>query len=389
MLYRTPELGDAEMSVIREVDALKDRLRALLREPRRWDGSLRRLAMARAILGSNSIEGFSAPLDDVVAVELGEAPLDPDQETTLALKGYRDAMTYVIQLATEQGFRYSTQLIKSLHFMMTGYDLRSRPGLWRTGAIYVRNDATGEIVYEGADVDEVPALVEELAVRLNEDDETPPMVRAAMAHLDLVMIHPFRDGNGRMARSLQTLVLARQGTLLPVFSSVEEYLGANTQAYYDVLASVGGGRWQPQRDALPWVRFILTAHLRQARTILRRFKETERLWHELEAVIREAGLPDRVLFALHDAAYGFRVRRSTYRASAGDQEELTQQTATRDLRQLVSAGLLEPQGERRGRLYVASQKVRSIRQGIIAARDPKDESDPFVQTPAQVRLITA
>lgn len=389
MIFRVPELSDAEMAVIREVDALKDRLRVLLHEPRRWDGSLRRLAMARAILGSNSIEGFTAPLDDVVAVDLGEQPLDPDQETTLALKGYRDAMTYVIQLATEPSFEYSAQLLKSLHFMMTGHDLRNRPGLWRTGTIYVRNDATGEIVYEGPDVDAVPSLVDELIARLNDEDGLPPMVRAAMAHLDLVMIHPFRDGNGRMARSLQTLVLARQGTLLPVFSSIEEYLGRNTQAYYDILATVGGGRWQPQRDALPWVRFILTAHLRQARTLVRRFRETERLWQQLEVIVREKGLPERVLFALHDAAHDFRVRRATYRASASDQEELTEQAATRDLRQLVEAGLLVAQGERRGRFYTASDTVRAIRRSIIDARDPQDESDPFVRSPAQDRLLPA
>jgi len=85
-----------------------------------------------------------------------------------------------------------------------------------------------------------------------------------MAHLNLVMIHPFRDGNGRMARCLQSLVLARGGVLSPMFMSIEEYLGRNTHNYYNVLAQVGGGSWQPERDTRPWIRFILTAHLRQA-----------------------------------------------------------------------------------------------------------------------------
>lgn len=57
-------------------------------------------------------------------------------------------------------------------------------------------------------------------------------IQAGMAHLNLVMIHPFRDGNGRMARCLQSLVLARGGILDPVFISIEEYLGRNTQRYY-------------------------------------------------------------------------------------------------------------------------------------------------------------
>ena len=52
-------------------------------------------------------------------------------------------------------------------------------------------------------------------------DQAPVMVRAAMAHINLVMIHPYRDGNGRMARILQSLVLSRDGILAPQFSSVE------------------------------------------------------------------------------------------------------------------------------------------------------------------------
>jgi Fic family protein len=197
MLFETPDLGDREIEVITEVDDLKKRLRyQIVQEPRRWFGSLRRVSMARAIQGSNSIEGFDAPLDDAAAVDLGEEPLDADQETRLALKGYRDAMTYVLQLAGEPDFEYSEQLLKSLHFMMTNYDLKNRPGLWRSGAIFVRNEATGEVVYEGADIDEVPQLMTELVLRINDEPDVPSMVRAGMAHLNLVMVHPFRDGNG-------------------------------------------------------------------------------------------------------------------------------------------------------------------------------------------------
>ena len=60
-----------------------------------------------------------------------------------------------------------------------------------------------------------------------------------MAHLNLVMIHPFRDGNGRMARGLQTLVLAREGDLAQDYISIEEYLGTQ---YRKVLPSLGPSR---------------------------------------------------------------------------------------------------------------------------------------------------
>ena len=105
-----------------------------LHEPRRWSGSLRRLSFARNIQGSNSIEGYDAKLDDVAAVAMGEEPLDSTVETRLALEGYRNAMTYVLQRADDNDFECSAGLMKSLHFMMTGYSLANRPGRWRATA---------------------------------------------------------------------------------------------------------------------------------------------------------------------------------------------------------------------------------------------------------------
>ena len=79
-----------------------------------------------------------------------------------------------------------------------------------------------------------------------------------MAHLNLVMIHPFSDGNGRMGRALHSAPCPSDGTSSPPFSSIEEYLGAksNTNAYYDVLRTVGAGTWQPKRDATPWIKVL-------------------------------------------------------------------------------------------------------------------------------------
>lgn len=379
MLFRMPDLTGRELEVIDQIEDFKQSLRFQLHEPRRWSGSLRRLSFARAIQGSNSIEGYDAELDDAAAVAVGEEPLNTDEETRLALKGYRDAMTYVLQLADEADFSYTPQLLKSLHFMMTSYHLRNGPGRWRPGVIYVRNDETGEIVYEGPDAVEVPGLVQELTDWLNQvEHQYPCIAQASMAHLNLVMIHPFRHGNGRMARCLQSLVLARGGVLAPVFMSIEEYLGRNMMAYYEVLSKVGGGRWQPHNDARPWLRFTLTAHLRQARTLLRRVRESEALWIELERVAARHGLPGRTVVALFDAALGLRVRNSTYRAAlALAEDEITEQTASRDLREMCDAGLLRARGQARGRVYTAAPEISAIRQRIAASRDRRDDSDPF------------
>lgn len=223
----------------------------------------------------------------------------------------------------------------------------------------------------------------ELIGSLESDHESPNLVKAAMAHLNLVMVHQFADGNGRMARCLQTMVLARDGLLSPVFSSIEEYLGRNTPSYYAVLAEVGQGAWHPRNDARAWVRYALTAHFRQLTTLLRRTSEVERVYHELDSIVAKHRLPERTVEALLDAVYGRRVRNATYRALIEDQtsEPMHEQTTSRDLRALTQLGLLEPQGEKRGRVYVMGPALQPVADWMRAHRTKRDDSDPFELTP--------
>lgn len=381
MLFHMPPLDEQEADICARVDELRLALRGQVSEQRRWTGLLRRVSSARAIQGSNSIEGLNVSLDDAVAAVGGGEPLDAPEDVWAAIQGYREAMTFVLQLADDPHFEYDASLIRSLHYMMMQYDLGLRPGRWRSGPVYVRDERSGDIVYEGPDAIEVPGLMEELVAELREQGPAgPAVIRGAMAHLNLVMIHPFRDGNGRMARGLQALVLAREGMLEPAFVSIEEYLGRNTDAYYGVLAEVGGGAWQPQRDARPWVRFVLTAHYRQAWTLLRRAAEGERRSEVLELELSRRRLPERCFGALWDAAQGFRVRNATYR----DFAEVSLAVAGRDLKALSDTGLLVAQGQARGRYYVASEALKALEESIRRDRTPIP--DPFEEDRRQQEL---
>lgn len=371
MIFRSPELTEQELQIIARIDRVRDALRHQLPEQKRWVGLLRRVMLARAIRGSNSIEGYNVSLDEAVAAVAGEPPLDAEDDAWKAVVGYRDAMTYVLQLADDSHFVYDENLIRGLHFMMMGYALDKSPGRWRPGSVFVLDEASREIVYTGPDAMAVPDLVHELVEYLRAEDRIPPMVKAAMAHLNLVMIHPFRDGNGRMARCLQTLVLAREGIVASPFVSIEEYLGANTEAYYAVLAEVGQGNWQPQRDARPWIRFVLTAHYQQAQTMVRRAEEAERRWALLTQEASRLKLPERSVPALFNASLRFRLRNADYREAA----EVSDTIAGRDLGRLVEAGLLAARGERRGRLYVATPRLIALNDSIRAERKPVE--DPF------------
>jgi Fic family protein len=378
MIYATPPATGQDVGVLEEIYGLRTRLKYHLHEPRRWYGTLRRATLARAVQGSNSIEGYHASVEDVVAVIEHEAPHDASDETGQAIAGYRDAMTYVLQFAANPPMPTAdASLIKALHFMLMKHDLTRQPGQWRPGAVWI-SDQAGRVVYEAPDREDLDPLVAELLAELAVG-AGDPIVRAAMAHLNLALIHPFSDGNGRMAQCLQSFVLAGDGILSPEFLSIEEYLGRHTLDYYAVLTDVAQGRWNPGGDARPWLRFCLTAHYRQALTLLRRIDETEALWDRCEQLVRHHRLPDRCVGALCDVSRGWRLQRSLYvktvRSSTGD--VISDVTATRDLASMARAGLLHPVGEKRGRYYHPSEHLRLVWREIRARRPPAGAEDPY------------
>ncbi len=372
MLFESSKLDSQELEVIEAVSSIYVRMKYALSTPPRWYGAIRRNTLARAIRGSNSIEGYLVSKDDAVAAVEGEEPLEAQAETWREVVGYRNAMTFVLQLVRDPSFSFNENVLRSLHFMMLQHDLSKHPGNWRPGPIYVRDEERDLAVYEAPPAENLAKLINELVIYIRgRADSDHILVKGAMAHLNLVMIHPFSDGNGRMARCLQTLIMAMH-VPHPVFCSIEEYLGRNTRAYYDVLAEAGQGSWNPGRDTRPWIRFNLTAHYKQAATSLCRMRMIAKLSDEVERVVKEKGLPDRSYVAMVDAAMGYRIRSVHYRNAA----DVSAVVASRDLRALVDAGLLESVGEKRGRIYSASVELRMIYKKIHDA-EFQNIANPF------------
>lgn len=376
MLYRTPSLDADDRRVLGEIEEMRRALRHMLRAGPQWSGQLRRNLTARAIAGSNTIEGYAATVDDVEALMAGEEPLETGASTRVELEGYQRAMTYIQALADAgDGFRYDAGLLGGLHFMMQGHHLAKRPGRWRDGPVYVTSpDDPAVPAYTAPSAADVPGLTGELLDWLNDGDlEQPVHVRASMAHLNLGNIHPWSDGNGRMSRALSTLVFARDGVVPPEFSSIEEWLGRgqNTYAYYQVLQRVGGPSWEPGRDTHPWVRFCLEAHHRQAQQAQRRTDLLSRAWIHLSEAAEAEGLDERVVHSLLPAFWGSKVRRTVYQQDAA----LSSQQAIRDLRELVRLDWLVPHGKARGRYYTPGSRLEASQEQIRASVQPY--ADPY------------
>ena len=354
MIFQTPEVEPDLLAQLADLDELRRQLGDQAGLAGLWLGSLRRQWRAASAESSIEIEGFRVPADERIALTSGEGQAAPGDEDRMALSCYARAMDHVGVMSGDPTFRWDERVVLDLHFDACYFQKDKDPGQYRRGGIEVTNPEGGPPAYVGPAAAEVSGLMGEVIGWLDHGDpDVHLVVRAAMAHLHLVSIHPFRDGNGRIARIAQSLVLARGGLLAPEFVSIEEYLGRHTASYYATLQAVQGGTYRPERDATPWVRFCVAAHLEQACLRLEQIAEAGRRWAYLEALVEQRGWPDRLVIALEQSLF-----RSTERAAYAGEADVSDATASSDLRRLLDAGLIVQRGRGRTTRYVASDVVR-------------------------------
>jgi Fic family protein len=352
VIYATPALSDEDEHRLEALDVLRKRLVTESNRPVLWMGVLRRSVQASSVASSAAIEGFHVSQSDAVALVGGGQP-DPGDIDQLAVASYGRAMRHVRAMADDPDFRWSDRVILDLHFDACDFQRDMRPGRWREGPIGV-TDGDGGLVYRGPDAEDVPGLMKEVVDWIERgDSEVHSVVRAAMAHLHVVRVHPFRDGNGRVSRIVQSLVLARNGAISPEFASIEEYLSEHTQQYYAALQTTGES-YEPNRDASSWIRFCIEAHLHQAERRLRQIEAAGARWTALEEIVEQRGWPERFIIALEQALVG-----GSSRATYGAEAEIASATATNDFRRLLDAGLIEQAGTGRNTRYTASDGLRA------------------------------
>jgi Fic family protein len=355
MLISTPAITPGLAERLRELDGLREQLgheagRSLL-----WMGALRRLVRATSVESSTSIEGFHVSPEEALALVSGGEQPDPEDVDRMAVACYGRAMDHVAVMAGDQAFRWLDRVLLDLHFDACHFQREASPGLWRTGPVGITGD-DGRLVYQGPSAEGVSSLMGEVIDWLQDGDlDTHVVVRAAMAHLHVVSIHPFCDGNGRVSRIVQSLVLARQGLMSPEFGSIEEYLGAHTHAYYAALQEAHRDAYEPREsDAAGWVEFCVEAHLAQARRRIAQIEEAGARWSLLERLVEERSWPDRLVIALEQSLVG-----GSDRTLYAREAEVSPATASADFRRLVDSGLLVRHGRTRRARYDAGDTLRA------------------------------
>jgi len=354
--------------------------------PRRWAGRLRKDLEAEAVAASTRMEGVHVTVDEVRRILAGDAPLQVRAEDRELVEGYAEAMNFVLRRADDPAFRWTRELVVALHDRVLAGKYSEGAGRLRTETpAFVVNQMTREQVFLPPAGEDVPRLVDTLCERM-EVGHPHTAIASGWIHVALAAIHPFRDGNGRVARVGASLAMYRGEFKRPEFTSLEEWWGRHLSKYYGTFGCLGS-QFNSDTDVTSFIKDHLEAQLHQVRSLDTREKVERQIWTALEEMAEEANLEPRLANALWDAFFGREVTAGYFRSVT----DISPATATKDLSAAVSAKLLKAEGMRRGRRYVAEQNLYELlgRMLHIEVAGPSEAIRGHIASELSQRLLIA
>lgn len=203
-----------------------------------WEAKFREEALVRTVHHGTHIEGNDLSRTEAEKVLAGHTIVGRERDIQEVLN-YRNVLKFIGDF---QGKQVSEEVVKHLHSLIAHRLLaEDQVGEYRKTQVVVKNAQTGEITFRPPPAVEVSFLIPDFLAWLNAvmNDDLHPALKAGIVHYELVRIHPFLDGNGRVARAVATLVLFSEGYDIKRFFSLEEYYDREPIHYYEALQSVG------------------------------------------------------------------------------------------------------------------------------------------------------
>jgi len=231
--------------------------------------NLRQVAMIQSVESSNRIEGVTAPVARIEALIRDKTT--PQNRSEGEIAGYRDVLATIHASAPDIPF--TERVVLQLHRDMMKYGTVPG-GVWKpvqNEIEEVRPDGTRFVRFRPTEPYLTPDAMQELhqAFRQNlKDGRHEPLILIALYVLDFLCIHPFTDGNGRMARLLSVLALYHEGYEIGRYISLERLIEQTKESYYDTLYRASQGWHTGSHDPVPWVDYWLS-------TLLAAYREFE------------------------------------------------------------------------------------------------------------------
>ncbi|MEA3436097.1 MAG: Fic family protein [Thermodesulfobacteriota bacterium] len=238
---------------------------------------LREQAIIQSVESSNRIEGVTIPANRLRSVLLGkDKPRDRSEEE---LAGYRQALDWIFSRKREVSI--IPALIQRLHTFAQG-GFSGDAGDWKkrdNEIIEILPNGVRKIRFVPTSAKDIPKTMDALCRNYREacdEERVPPLLIIAIYVFDLLCIHPFRDGNGRVSRLATTILLQSHGFQVARYVSLERLVERSKEEYYSVLAECSRGWQEGKNEIVPWWNYFLSV-LRQA------YKEFERQVESTEA----------------------------------------------------------------------------------------------------------
>ena len=243
---------------VSEIDVARGREEVYRRQNPEALRTLVAVARIQSVEASNAIENVVAPPKRIR--ELVEEKTTPRNLSEAEIAGYRGVLDLIHSSAAHVPFRPS--VVEQLHRDL--YQFTAVPaGRWKALDSTVTEERPGgEVVARFTPVNalETPAAMDELHERLLDAWESSSYHRLLLTGayvLDFLVIHPFADGNGRMARLLTLLLLYQAGYEVGRFVSLERLIEQTRETYYEALAASTAGWHDGEHSLQPWLSYFL------------------------------------------------------------------------------------------------------------------------------------
>jgi len=306
---------------------------------------------------SSMIEGTQSSLSDLLLFELDQepgVPIDDVQEVS----NYVAALNHGLSRLTD-GFPLSLRLIKEIHGVMLtkGRGNNQTPGEFRRSQNWIGGTRPGNAAFVPPPAEEVLKCMGELELFLHDEPEqTPILLKAALAHVQFETIHPFLDGNGRLGRLLITLLLCEQKMLQKPMLYLSLYFKTHRQYYYELLNNVRlTGDWEA------WLEFFAEAVIVTATQAVEAAQQLIDLANEDRTKIRGLGRAAASTLTVHQALIEHPIATSGWLV---EKTGITPATINKALRHLERLGIVrELTAQKRNRLFSYARYVVIMNRG--------------------------
>jgi len=220
--------------------------------------TLRQAAVIQSTESSNRIEGITVPLERIK--KLVTEKTTPRDRSEQEIAGYRDVLTTIH--TSYAHIPFTPNIILQLHRDLYQFAVNTG-GRWKTvdneiSATYP--DGTKVVRFRPTPAYATPVAMERLHDQFNrlwQSSEIEPLLLIPTYVLDFLCIHPFLDGNGRMARLITLLLLYKAGYEVGRFISLERIVERTKESYYDTLYQSSQGWHEGEHNLLPWWEYFL------------------------------------------------------------------------------------------------------------------------------------